>query len=467
MRLALVVYKTLAALDCSSNNAASPLHVSRAFMLTFVTAALAASVVAQPDTGRRAPALDSSLAVATFDSAWRMVGASLQGRGVTGLDWDAVSRELRPRAARASSDIALRAVIADMLSRLGESHFAILPPVPAPATASSSTASTLGTSGLSVRIVDGRVTVWRVDSAGPAARAGVARGWTVERIDGRNVPPLGVADSIGPRRLAAVGGAMQALRGVPGSRVHLVARDLEGNLRDVSFARDSIRGATFRFGNLPPLPTSVDVARRTLPDGRCVGVVRFEYWMPPAMKLLDRAVDSLRTCAGMVIDLRGNLGGVAAMMMGVSGHFLNDAKTLGTMRTRGNEMRFVANPRRATDSGVPVEPYAGSLAILVDGLSASTSEMFAAGLQALGRARVFGERTPGQALPALATKLPTGDVLMHVVADFVTPDGSRLEGKGVLPNEVVPLTRDDVVSGRDAPLEAALRWVGQMRVSNR
>jgi carboxyl-terminal processing protease len=427
-------------------------------MLTLVSAALAASIVAQPDTGTRAPVLDSSLAVATFDSAWRIVGASLTGRGVTGLDWDAVGRELRPRAARAASDSALRDVIADMLGRLGESHFAILPPVPAPATSAAGRISTLGSAGMTVRVVDNRMTVWRVDAGGPAARAGVVPGWTVDRIDGMTLPTLGPADSIGPRRLAAVGGAMSALRGAPQSDVHLVARDLQGTARDLTFARDSVRGPTFRFGNLPPLPTSVDVDRRTLPDGRCVGIVRFEYWMPPAMKPLDRAIDSLRTCAGIVMDLRGNLGGVAAMMMGVSGHFLNDAKTLGTMRSRTDTMRFVANPRRATDAGTPVEPYAGSLAIVVDGLSASTSEMFAAALQSLGRARVFGERTPGQALPALATKLPTGDVLMHVVADFVMPDGSRLEGKGVLPDEVVPLTRPDVVAGRDAALEAALRW---------
>ena len=435
-------------------------------MLTFVAAAVAASVITQSDTGTRAPVLDSSLAVATFDSAWRMVGASLNGRGVTGLNWNAVGRELRPRAARAASDSALRTVIADMLGRLGESHFAILPPVPAPTTSAANRISTLGSAGMSVRLVDGRMTVWRVDPAGPAARAGVAPGWTVERIDAMTIPTLGAADSIGPRRLAALGGAMSALRGAPGSDVHVVGRDLQGNTRELTFARDSVRGPTFRFGNLPPLPTSVNVVRRTLPDGRCVGVVHFEYWMPPAMPPLDRAIDSLRTCAGIVLDLRGNLGGVAAMMMGVSGHFLNDAKTLGTMRSRSDTMRFVANPRRATDAGTPVEPYAGSLAIVVDGLSASTSEMFAAALQSLGRARVFGERTPGQALPALATKLPTGDVLMHVVADFVTPDGSRLEGKGVVPDELVPLTRADVVAGRDAALEAAVRWAAaQMRTS--
>jgi len=179
------------------------------------------------------------------------------------------------------------------------------------------------------------------------------------------------------------------------------------------------------------------------------------------MAPLDRAVDSARTCAGMIIDLRGNLGGVAGMMMGVAGHFLQEPRTLGVMRSRGEEVRFAANPRRGTDAGVPGEPFSGDVAILVDGFSASTSEMFAAAMQAIGRARIFGERTAGQALPAMATRLPTGDVLMHVVADFVAPDGSKIEGRGVIPDELIPLSRSDLATGRDAPLEAALRWIGQ------
>lgn len=151
------------------------------------------------------------------------------------------------------------------------------------------------------------------------------------------------------------------------------------------------------------------------------------------------------------------------MMMGAAGHFLSEPKTLGTMRTRGEEMRFAANPRRVSAAGAPVEPFGGPLAIVVDGLSASTSEMFAAGLQALGRARVFGERSAGQALPAIATRLPTGDVLMHVVADFVAADGSRIEGRGAVPDEMVPLLLADVLAERDAPLAAALGWIERAR----
>ena len=80
-------------------------------------------------------------------------------------------------------------------------------------------------------------------------------------------------------------------------------------------------------------------------------------------------------------------------------------------------------------------------------------------MQALGRARVFGETSAGQALPATTTRLPTGDVLMHATADLVAPDGRRVEGWGVVPDEQVPLRRDDLLAGRDAPLDAAVRWI--------
>jgi carboxyl-terminal processing protease len=95
----------------------------------------------------------------------------------------------------------------------------------------------------------------------------------------------------------------------------------------------------------------------------------------------------------------------------------------------------------------------------VDGLSGSASECFTGGMQSLGRARVFGQVSMGQALPALFDRLPNGDVLIHAYGDFVTADGTRLEGRGVIPDEVVPLTREALAAGRDPALEAALAWI--------
>ena len=218
-----------------------------------------------------------------------------------------------------------------MLARIGESHFALLPAQAAPGGDASPNTSALGTAGLSLRALDGGLVVWRSDSGSAARRAGVLPGWTVERIDDLIVPSLGPADSAGPRRLAVLTSAMRALRGVPGTTVHIVARDPAGTRRTVDVTLDSMRGPFSKFGNLPPLPATFEMTRRTLADGRCAAVIHFQYWMPPIMPSLDRAVDAARNCGGIILDLRGNLGGVAGMMMGAAGHFLNEPSTLGIM----------------------------------------------------------------------------------------------------------------------------------------
>jgi carboxyl-terminal processing protease len=160
------------------------------------------------------------------------------------------------------------------------------------------------------------------------------------------------------------------------------------------------------------------------------------------------------------MDLRGNPGGVAGMVMGVAGHFTNERVALGTMRRREAELNFVANPRRVDTQSRPVEPFAGALAILIDGMSVSTSEIFAGGMQAVGRARIFGQTSAGQALPAGTYRLPDGDVLMHVIADFTAAGGTRIEGRGVVPDVTVAIERKALLRGRDPILESAVRWVG-------
>ena len=93
-------------------------------------------------------------------------------------------------------------------------------------------------------------------------------------------------------------------------------------------------------------------------------------------------------------------------------------------------------------------------------MTGSASECFAGGMQSIGRARVFGQTSMGQALPAFFDKLPNGDVLIHAYGDFVTADGTRLEGRGVIPDEPVALrARRPASPGRDATLDAALAWI--------
>ena len=128
-------------------------------------------------------------------------------------------------------------------------------------------------------------------------------------------------------------------------------------------------------------------------------------------------------------------------------------------------MRYVANPRRVSPTGERVEPFAGPVAVLVDGMTGSASEVFAGGVQSVGRVRVFGERSAGAVLPARMDRLPNGDVLYHAFAEFVTADGISLEGRGVVPDAPISVTRRDLIAGRDPVLDAALQWLAEQRVS--
>ncbi|UCD23973.1 MAG: hypothetical protein JSW51_13235, partial [Gemmatimonadota bacterium] len=222
-------------------------------------------------------------------------------------------------------------------------------------------------------------------------------------------------------------------------------------------------GSPVRFGNFPTFFNRFE-SRRLTSAGVDVGVIRFNNWMVPAVAQVDRAVNEFRELDGMVVDLRGNTGGLGAMVMGVAGHFYATRTPLGTMRTRQNQLEFFANPRLSDGSGNRVTPFAGPVAILIDQITASASEMFAGGMQATGRVRVFGETTMGAVLPAVTDLLPSGDVLYHAMGDFTTVAGESLEGVGVIPDERVSLSRDDLLAGRDPILNAALRWIaGQSR----
>ena len=164
------------------------------------------------------------------------------------------------------------------------------------------------------------------------------------------------------------------------------------------------------------------------------------------------AVEASRACDGLVIDLRGNLGGIAGMALGIGGLLVSEPdQRLGEMTTRSTRLKFVLNPR--------LNPYTKPVAILVDRLSLSTSEILAGGLQDLGRARIFGERTGGAALPSVVERLPNGDGFQYAFANYTSSGGSVLEGRGVLPDEPVPLTRDALLAGRDAALDAAVKWI--------
>lgn len=213
---------------------------------------------------------------------------------------------------------------------------------------------------------------------------------------------------------------------------------------------DTPKGNLVRFGNLPE--SRLYFESRVLPGG--AGYIRFNEFLDPAtiMPQFEASLKTFAEAPGIILDLRGNPGGIGIMAMGIAGFFIDKpGLKLGEMKTREATLKFVIFPRP--------EPYSGPLAILVDAGSASTTEILAGGLQDLKRARIFGTRTAGAALPSDIIRLPNGDGFQYAQASYTSENGNVLEGNGVTPDTLVRQTVEATASGHDLFIEAAEEWI--------
>lgn len=462
------------------------------------TAAARAQTPPQPPPPPPLTDEQRALHIASFDKVWETVRDQHWDPNLNGVDWNAARDELRPRVEQAQSAADARAAMQDLIERLGQSHFGIIPastygeikarPTPAAAesssadSATSSSASTdttpsgqaetepapgaddadddpapnkQGSIGMWTRVVDNAAIVSRVLPDSPAARAGIAPGWQVTKIDGRPVARTieriteTYRDSTMLEAMLAMGLTRRA-DGQRGDSVTLTLIDGAGAERTIKLVSETPAGTPANFGNLPTIYVTTHVRRL---DGN-IGYIAFSAFLDPArvMPIINAAIAEFADADGIIIDLRGNIGGIGIMASGVGNHFVTERNLkLGSMKTRESELKFVLNPRP--------KPNTKPLAILVDGVSLSTSEILAGGLQDLGRARVFGTRTGGAALPSQIMKLPNGDGFQFAFANYTSTGGRVLEGVGVIPDEVVPPSREALLQGRDPVIDAATRWI--------
>ncbi len=437
--------------------------------LTFCSVAMigcASAPVGAPSVSVHNESIDNAVAVATFDSVWSIVRQTYVDTAFVSSKWNSVHTSLRPRALAITTRAGLDSLLSDMLGEIHDSHFYLIPSSVASEVKSDDSGGN-GTTGMSVRVVGDGALVWRVENGSPAALAGIHPGQSVQRVNNRIVREsvkkvMSLADAPRQRALSDLDFKLNGPLSPPSGdtvRVSLVGSD--GKAFERTLVAIPKKGTVSKFGNLPPIAGVVNVDRRLVGTHCAAGVVGFNIWLPILAPELEQAVKSLADCDGIVIDLRGNPGGVGAMVMGFGGFFVPSTVSLGTMRTRDLTLNFAINPRQ-----VGAGPYSGPVAILVDAMSASTSEIFATGMQRIGRARVFGQRSAAAALPALMNGLPSGDVFVHAVADFTDPSGGRIEGAGVVPDDIVPLTEADLSKNIDAPLEAAVKWIQGLRHSS-
>ena len=447
---------------------------------------------ASTKASEQARTISEAEALADFDAAWQLVYDTHFDTSFNGVDWEGVRDELRPAAADARSRNELRMILQGMLARLNQSHFGIIPADAAEPdqhasadtshentdsgeTTVSSTDAVVPNGdgdgdaepGIDLRLIDGQAVVSSVRADSPADLAGVKTGWVLKKV--RDVEVSTLIDRLretlseNELRIYSVRVINDRLQGSEGSTIALTfLNGVDGEI-PMELERVAAPGEYVKFGNLPPLSTHLEWSRESFTtetgDEVQIGIIKFNIFMIPIAPKFERAMYELRDCDGIIIDLRGNPGGVGALSSSISRFIMSEKGSLGTMKMRGAELSFNVEPVVVTTWGEPLKPFTGPVAIVQDAGSASTSEVFAGGLQSLGRVKVFGTRSAGMALPAAMDKLPSGDVLLHAIADFVTTTGARMEHDGVIPDVEVKQTREALLKGIDAPEQAAKDWI--------
>lgn len=390
----------------------------------------------------------------TFDKVWSTVNEKHYDPTFGGVDWNKVRTVYEPRAMAAGlSEKEFHDVLRQMLGELKLSHFGIHPPAAEVAAAQTGR----GVTGIDVLMLDGVPVVNRIDAGSPAAVSGVKTGQIVTRIDGKPwkglVAPLEASLAArrvtdGVRQVFLERTLESAINSKPGSTLVLDVLDADDRPRTYNIVRAPFAGEMSQaLGNFPP--QEVVFESRMLPGN--VGYIRFNMWVIPQMAKLRKAVADFASAKAIVIDLRGNPGGVGGMAPGLAGYLFNEKASLGSMRTRGGSMEFVAFPQQ--------DPFGGRVVIITDHGTGSTSEVFAAGMQETGRATVVGEMSAGAVLPSVFEKLPTGYLFQYAISDYRSPKNILIEGRGVVPDTEVKQTRAALLAGRDAQLEAALKIV--------
>ncbi len=386
---------------------------------------------------------------------------------LSGLDWNAQRAKYEPLALAAPDEPTFYRFLNQMLGTLGQSHLQAHgpgedagPPADEMALAQEpavgvdgvrEVGADHGDPGLVVRSIEGKPTITRVRPGSSADRAGLKPGFIVSHIGGRDLatlPPAGRALRPVEERFRLRQMAMRRLSGPVGSRVSLRGLDGQDRPIDVMLTRDPPPARPIQVLNMSPVVP--EVISQQSGD---VGLVAFNiFLLQPVLADVQKAIEGFRArkVRTIIVDLRGNPGGIGAGAIPLAARFASKPVTLGSIVYR--DFTNVL----ATANTLGIKPFTGKLIVLTDEGTASTSEIFAAGMQEAKRAHIVGDTSAGEALGSVIEQLPGGAMIQIPVADFRTPKGVPVEGRGVQPDRRVSETRAGFLAGHDMVLDAAL-----------
>ncbi len=284
--------------------------------------------------------------------------------------------------------------------------------------------------GIEIGIKNKALTVIAPLDDTPASRAGLKSGDIIIKIDNKDTANMTIAD------------AVNKIRGDKKTAVKLtVVKADSSDIKELSIVRDTI--------------TVKSVKWEVKGDG--IGYVRVTQFSDDTKDLLQQALKDLNTkhVKGIILDLRNNPGGYLQGAQDVASMFLDNGVVVSEQGKDGQKRDLYTTDKPL----VPSLP----LVVLVNGGSASSSEIVAGAISDHGRGKLVGEKTFGKGSVQNLKDLPGGSTLKVTIAKWLTPNGRAINGQGITPDAVVKLSDDDEKAGKDPQLDKALELVGQKK----
>ncbi len=327
-----------------------------------------------------------------------------------------------------SSEEKIRGAISGLVDSYGDPYTVFLPPEEASVFAEEISGNFSGV-GMEVGIRDDIVTVIAPLPESPAEKAGILTGDAVIKID--EVSTEGMSTDEAVRRI----------RGEKGTEVHLtIYRDGETEFREFTIVRDTI-----------VIPTSKVEER----DG--VFIIALYSFNALAEAEMQNALRAFVRSGSekLILDLRGNPGGYLESAVGIASYFL----PLGKVVVRENfgeglSEELYRSSGRELGSSAPKK-----MVVLINGGSASASEILAGALKEHGVATLIGETTFGKGSVQELIELADGSSLKITIARWLTPNGNSISDGGLAPDIEILVTEEDREAERDPQLEEAIRFL--------
>jgi len=412
---------------------------ARPFLLTLMVGACGAS---GDDLAERGGA---------FDRVWQHVSENFYDEKFHGKDWKALGEKYRPLALAAPTDEEFYRELNTMLFELEVSHIGVIPD-DHPEWIGAPSAFANGEVGLEIRVIENQIVIVRRNLKMEDAAPDLQPGTIITALNGLSFndfldevrePPSPML----PELMQVTERASRALYAEPGKAVHIAYLDKAGNPKDVEVVAYKRGSAITLLEGVPPV--YVDFESRVL-DGN-IGYIRFNSFHMVLLDQIVAAIEDHDNRLGLIIDLRGNVGGDFNVRRAIAERLIQQRATVWRYNGRRGLDNIVLEPADNT--------YNGKVIFLVDELSASSAEELPGAMQALGRATVVGNQTAGLVLVADVLRLDIGASLIFPVAETSFVNGYVPEGKGIVPDVKVSWDRQKLLQGIDPQLDAALALI--------